>query len=130
MLASLLILVSVYFNRRDVRMLILSCVLVIGFNLPTHLIHDRTIWYLVCIFGEALIAVTAFATAVRGKNLFICLSLMLIVVHIVSLLFNSHLSSSPYGDIVKWLEYLELVALSLFSQPILIRLKEVFSDKH
>jgi hypothetical protein len=130
MLASLFLLLATWLNRKDLGMLILSGVVAIIYVLPFNLIHDRTAWYLLAMFCEGLIAATAFATGIRGKNLFICLSLMLIVVHIVSLLFNSHLPTSPYRDIVKWLEYLELISLSLFSQPILLKLKGIYSDKH
>ena len=122
----LLILVSIalLLNKGDIRMLILA--LVVGINVLTPLdsITDCNVWYATCIFMELITLMAAARLNTAVSMYVVCLSGLLVWCHIVAWKFTGQAPESVYRTVAPMLEYLNVLSLSLFSQPILNFLKE------
>lgn len=107
-------------------MLLLTLLVGLSYFLPVHLITDRSVWYAVCIGAELFVLCSALLLRTKASVAIAVVCTLLLINHFNGLFFNGHLESSPYQIIVPYLEYIELLACSLFSSKIINKLKEVF----
>lgn len=121
--ASLLVLLALYINRDDYKMLWLTWAVSISFFLPVHYIHNTCAWYAACITSELIVFAIAYALNSRASRIIMLLCSMLTLGHINGWLFNGYLLESPYHIVVPYLEHLELISCSLFSTHITTKLK-------
>lgn len=104
-------------------MLALTLAIGASYFMPMHLVADRTHWYLIVITVELCICALALALKTRASAIVAIICLMLEFNHVTGWVFGGHKPDSPYYVVVNFLEYLEIFALSLFSEPVLNKIK-------
>ncbi len=122
-IASLLILIATWLNRDDRNMLLLTLLVGWSYCLPVELITDKHTWYATCMTAEAVVLIAALLLKTRMSLVIMIICALLEINHINGLFFNGHSSGSPYHIVVKYLEYIEIVACSLFSLTIINKMK-------
>ena len=120
--ASLLIILAIYLNKDDLRMLALTLIVGASYFLPVEYITDRTVWYSTVVIAEMIVIISAIALKTRASLVIAVICAMLEINHINAILFGGH-SGSPYELVIKSLEYFELAACLVFSKPIIEKLK-------
>lgn len=98
-------------NASDRRMLALALVVGAGIFAPV----PTEYFYLVCILGEATIALIAFLLSARASGTIIKISTLLIMFHALGWLLNGYPVSSPYHLMVQICEHAELAMCILLS---------------
>lgn len=121
--ASLLILLALYLNKDDKNTLALVLLVGASYFLPVHLITDRGTWYATVIIAELIVLLSAVTLKTKASLMVIVACVMLELNHINGYLFNGHNPESPYQVVVKYIEYIEISALILFSSPVINKLK-------
>lgn len=111
-------LVAVYFNKKDVRMLLLTFIVAAGIFIP---IPDKNFYYW-CIVAEIGVALSSAIIWARASIFIIFFSIQLIFLHLSGMNFNGYLENSPYRIAVKITESSELLTCILLSKPILRRI--------
>ena len=108
-------------------MLLLTLLVGLSYFLPVHLITDRSVWYAAVMCAEMTVLVAALFLKTRASVIVATVCIMLEINHLNGLFFGGHLDGSPYSLIVPYLEYIELLACSLFSQKILNKMKGLYN---
>lgn len=119
----LLLTVALMLNWGDRRALALT--LVIGFSLviPVASFTWRSNFYLVCGLFELLVALCAIRIDTQASQFIALMCAMLFVYHMTGWAVGGHPPDSPYRLLVKIAEYAEILACSLFANPLLRLLK-------
>lgn len=118
MLYSILLILALWFNRNEHKLLLLSLIIGIGVFIPV----PSENFYLCCAIGELVILLTAWSLNTANSVVVILLSVQLITAHIFGHYLNGYLTNSPYHVIVKVDECLELLSCIIFSKPIISKL--------
>lgn len=111
-------------------MLLLTLMVGWSYYLPVELITSRDAWYMACIGTELIVIITAVALCARASCIVVAICAMLEMNHINGWIFDGHVNSSPYHVVVKYLEYIELLACSLFSFPVINKMKGAFNARY
>lgn len=109
---ALLFLFSLWLNRRDKKMLLVTVVVAGGVFFP---IPGNEWFYLYCIIAEIVVFIGVTEIKARVTESIQFLSMLLILWHIYGWCFNGFPPDSPYHGLVKGTESAELLALILFS---------------
>lgn len=120
--SSLLVLLAVYLNKDDVKMLALTLIVAASYFLPVEYITNRTAWYSTVVIAEMIVIISALALRTRASLVIVIICAMLEINHLSAILFGGHYGS-PYEIVIKSLEYIELAACCLFSEPVIKKLK-------
>lgn len=124
LIASILLLLALYINRADFKMLSLTFIVGLSYFLPVDLITSSSTWYISCISAELFVLSSAIMIRTRASNIITAICTMLILGHINGWLFHGYSSTSPYHTIVPYLEHLEILSCLLFSNPVIKKLKK------
>ena len=120
MFASLL-LIAILVNRDAWRCIALTLIVGVIHFLPYNLILSVPCWYSTCIFMDLIILIIAYRV-----NKAVCfVGVLLVISHIIAWIFDTHeIIHKPYHTIAPFLEYVQVLCLTLFSQPVLNFIKE------
>ena len=95
----------------------------IHYFIPYHLITDNSLWYIACIFSDALVLILSLFTFKKLHPLpIICC--VLIWAHINAWKFGGHFQTSSYQVVAPILEHMQILSLLLFSNPVMTFIKE------
>lgn len=111
-------------------MLLLTLLVGLSYLLPVHLITDMYAWYAVVMGAELFVLCSSLLLRTKASVAVATVCTMLLVNHINGLFFNGYLESSPYQIIVPYLEYIELLACSLFASKTINKLKGLYNARH
>lgn len=118
----LIMLFSLWLNRRDKGMLLLTLVVSGGIFLQ---IPDQN-FYKWCIFVEVMVCIFANVINVSASRVVIWMSISLIVMHYCGYKLDGYPEDSPYHILVKICEHAELASCILLSRP---SIEYIFKDK-
>ncbi len=127
-LASLLLTIAIWLNKDDMKMLLLTLLVGLSYFLPTELITNYYAWYFVVMTSEMVVMCSAICLKTRASLAITTICVMLLINHVNGLFFGGHLEGSPYHFVIKYLEYIELLACSLFSTTIVNKLGKVYRN--
>lgn len=108
---AILLCLALALNASDRRMLALT--LVVGAGIFASVPDEY--FYLVCILGEAGIALLAFLLRARASGPIVKISTLLMAFHVLGWLLNGYPVSSPYHIMVQICEHAELAMCILLS---------------
>lgn len=121
--AFILLLIALYCNIDARNSLALTFIVGASYFFPFDIIHNRDLWYASVIISELIVLLSALALKTRASLMVIVICVMLELNHINGYFFGGHNPESPYHVVVKYLEYIEIVALILFSSKIINKIK-------
>lgn len=113
---SLMLLISLWVNRTDRRMLALTLVVGAAFFLPTPDVYDQ--FYVFCISAECLVALLALTIRADGSVLVAEVCALLVITHLLGYSLDGSPPFSPYRVIVKLLEFSQIAACAALSPVI------------
>jgi hypothetical protein len=117
-----LILLAILVNRDAWKCVALTTLIGIIHFLPYYMITDINLWYLTCIILDSIIVIAAYNSRMIAVGF---IGIFLVASHIIAWIFNTHeIIHKPYHTIAPFLEYVQVVCLTLFSQPVLKFIKE------
>ena len=123
-MVALLYILSITCNRASSSEFRIALLLAtIHYFIPYHLITSNSWWYVACIFSDSLVMLLSLLTFKKLHPLpIICC--VLIWAHINAWKFGGHFPTSSYQVVAPILEYMQILSLFLFSNPIITLLKE------
>ncbi len=124
MIASLLLIIAIWFNREDARMILLTCVVGLSYFLPVQLILDRDTWYTACIVSEITVLMFSINLRTAASVVLSPIIMMLCLGHIIEWMTQGRSTGTVYYTVTNYFEYLEFVVLIIFSKPIVGRILE------
>lgn len=120
MFASLLF-IAILVNRDAWKCIALTWLIGVIHFLPYNLITTTNTWYLTCVTLDLLILLYS----IRINLAVSILGLFLVTSHTIAWVFNTQeIVNKPYHTIAPFLEYVQVLCLTLFSQPVLNFIKE------
>lgn len=128
--ALLLLTWAIYLNKDDKKMLLLTLLVGLSYLLPVHLITNMYVWYGVVMGAELFVLLSAICLRTNASVAVATVCAMLLVNHLNGLFFNGYLENSPYQIIVPYLEYIELLACSLFASKTINKLKGLYNARY
>jgi hypothetical protein len=108
---AVLLCLALVLNVGDRRMLVLTALVGAGVFAPVPAPH----FYLICMLGEALIALAAHRIAARASRPVVQISTILVAFHALGWWLNGYPVSSPYHVMVQICEHAELAMCILLS---------------
>lgn len=127
-LSLILLAVAIFLNIRESKALLLTLLIFLTKILPvSYYFHTRVPWISVCIGAELFVLLSAIALNTKAKFAVVFICTMLIISHINAILFSGDDTSYVYTVVEPFLEYAELAVCSLFSLPVLHKLKELLA---
>lgn len=124
-LALILLAVAIVLNIRDSRSLLLTLLVFFTYVFPFEIFYTRVLWISAVIFADSSILIIAILLNTVAKPAMVFVCTMLIISHINAITFSGTHTSVVYTVVEPFLEYAELFVCSLFSLPIINKLKEV-----
>lgn len=118
----LLGLLSLWFNRRDSRLLLLTLVVGGSFFLDVPR-TSQAVFYGTCIAVEVIVAITALVLRTRASALVAELCAVMVISHIMAWMIDGHSATSVYKPIMFAAEYSQMLVCLLAAQPVASRLK-------
>ncbi len=115
-----LLLVALWLNRNNIKMLALTIIVGVGVFIPVPAIN----FYLNCAIGEMCIFLLAYMLSTSASCAIRILSLQLVVAHWLGHYLNGYPIDSPYHTVVQYTEHLELFVCSMFSNPVVDKITE------
>ena len=117
-----LMLLSLWFNRGDGKLLRLTLVVAASFFLDVPR-TSQAAFYLTCITVELAVAWAAYVLETRASPLVIELCLVMVVAHIMGWSIDGHSSTSMYKVIMWTTEFSQILVCLAAAQPAITRLK-------
>lgn len=117
---SAILLIALWLNKTDKKMLILTLIVGMSFFLPVELIQTRPEWFMACIAAESFVLLSALFLKTKATFAIIGICSMLLLSHIITW---NYLDIPNYAFIVPYLEYLEIIVCVLCSNTLLNYLK-------
>ncbi len=105
-------------NRAEPRMLMLVSVVGASIFLPLPMPSTATLWYLQCLIVEVAVAFSAYSLRAPVSLLIVFLSALLGILHGVGMVVGPQPGISAYRVGVPIIEFAELVACLLLSNPV------------
>lgn len=116
-----LLLLAVYLNRENLNSVLLTILVGLSWYLPVELIHSRGWWFTACIMSEVFVLTCALALNTTSKYAIAGIAAMLGMSHALCWKFRT---LETYYIVENYLEYTEIAACILFSNPIIQQIKE------
>lgn len=114
--------VSLYLNRADARMLLLTLVVTASLFLPVP--HESPeLFYGYCMLAELTVALIALVLRARGSELVISICVVLEVAHVMGYILDGYPPLSSYRILVPLLELAQLLACVSMSPVLYPRLR-------
>lgn len=117
-----LVVLALYLNRRDRRMLLLTLAVGVSVLMPVPR-DSAAVFYAACITAELIVALIAMILRTRGSELIMSLCAALELTHIMGYILDGSGHLSSYRVIVPVLEAAQLVACVCLSPAIFARLQ-------
>lgn len=117
-----LMLLSLWFNRGDGKLLWLTAVVAASFFLDVPR-SSQLAFYGTCIAVEVGVAWAAYALKTRASPLVIELCAVMVIAHIMGWSIDGHSSTSMYKVIMWTAEYSQILVCLIAAQPAVSRLK-------
>lgn len=118
---SILLGLALLINLSDRKMLALTFIVAAGFFSPV----PQTSWqefYMYCMLTEACVFIAAYNVKCYERYAIMLLAFLLFVCHAMGYWKDGYPAFSPYRSLVPMIEYMQIIACIIFSQPIRSRL--------
>lgn len=120
LLYPMLVLLAVYLNKRSCTSLLLLLCVALTYYLPTELIKNYYLWYVVCLGAELSVLALSYFIRIVPSYPLACLTLLLFISHLTSMVTRK---PEVYSVVAVYLEHLQMLTFVVASPLIIEKLK-------
>lgn len=110
---------ALWLNRKEFRMLLLSCVVAAGIFVPIPPASTASLWYFQCMLVELLVVLAAVRLNTTASVPVIMFAILLGMMHLTGIVVGPQPGVGPYRIIIPILEMSQLVVCILMAAPTL-----------